>query len=189
MLADRYRTDTVDSEHYLGLKTGLVRLARYFCRHKLHLVAAESCTGGWIGKLCSDIAGSSRWFEASIVTYSNQSKCALLGVAADTLSDYGAVSKEVVLAMANGALERVASANISVAISGVAGPDGGTVQTPTGTVWIAWQRRGHEPASRRFHFHGTRDAVRFNATCAALSGLSDRLSGLSDQGLLKTCSM
>ena len=174
MAADSHQPDTARSECHPALKAGLIRrLAEHFHRHNLHLVAAESCTGGWIGKLCSDVSGSSRWFEASIVTYSNQSKRTLLGVRADILSDCGAVSEETVLAMADGALKRVASANISVAVSGVAGPGGGTTGTPIGTVWIAWRCRGCKPMARCFHFLGNRDAVRFGATHAALSGLSD----------------
>ena len=173
MAANRYPPDTGNKARRRELEADLIRLGEQFRKHGLLLVAAESCTGGWIGKLCSDITGSSRWFEASIVAYSNRSKHDLLGVATDTLSDCGAVSKEVVLAMADGALERVASANISVAVSGIAGPGGGTPRTPVGTVWVAWRRRGHESVSRRFHFQGDRDAVRFGAARAALSGLSD----------------
>lgn len=150
------------------------------CRRQgLRLVVAESCTGGWIGKLCSDLAGSSRWFEASIVTYSDAAKSALLGISTDTLLRHGAVSSGVVLEMATGALERVATANVSIAVSGVAGPGSAIGRTlPPGSVWIAWCRRGDMPSARRFHFEGERSDVRFSAARAALAGLT----GLLEQG-------
>ncbi len=149
----------------------LSRLIQWLEARRLRLAAAESCTGGWVGKLCSDRPGSSAWFEASLVTYGNDAKRALLGVGAGTLSRCGAVSEEVVLEMTAGVLERVPAADVAVAVSGVAGPSGGTPDKPAGTVWIAWCRRGEAPAARCFHFAGGRDAVRFAAAQAALTGL------------------
>ncbi len=154
----------------------LTRLAERLESGGLRLAAAESCTGGWIGKLCSDRAGSSAWFEAAIVTYSNDAKQALLGVDADVLSRHGAVSAEVVSAMAAGTLERVALADVAVAVSGIAGPAGGLADKPVGTVWIAWCRRDAAPVARRFHFAGGRDAVRLAAAHSALAGLLDHLA-------------
>jgi nicotinamide-nucleotide amidase len=104
------------------------------------LTTAESCTGGWIAKALTDIAGSSRWFDSGFVTYSNASKIRDLGVSSRTLAVHGAVSEAVVREMAAGAL-KVTGANLSVAVSGVAGPDGGTAEKPVGTVWFCVGRR------------------------------------------------
>jgi nicotinamide-nucleotide amidase len=128
----------------------------------LRLATAESCTGGWIAKACTDLPGSSRWFMGGVVAYADESKSRLLGVSADDLLRHGAVSEPVVRAMAAGALQ-VLGAEVSVAVSGIAGPDGGTAQKPVGTVWLAWARR--EGASVAVdatlaHFPGDRDAVR-----------------------------
>ena len=100
------------------------------------LAAAESCTGGWVAKACTDIAGSSQWFECGFVTYSNAAKVRDLGVSEQTLASHGAVSEATVREMAAGAL-RVAAVDVAVAISGIAGPDGGTPAKPVGTVWFA----------------------------------------------------
>jgi nicotinamide-nucleotide amidase len=99
------------------------------------LATAESCTGGWVAKVCTDIAGSSQWFECGFVTYSNAAKIRDSGVSARTLADHGAVSEATVREMAAGAL-RVSGADVAVAISGIAGPDGGTPSKPVGTVWF-----------------------------------------------------
>ena len=159
-----------------GFEAELMRLAERLKALRLRLVTAESCTGGWIGKLCSDQAGSSAWFEAAIATYSDSAKQALLGVDDDTLRRCGAVSREVVLEMAAGALERVAGAEVAIAVSGIAGPSGGTPDKPVGTVWIVWQCRGLEPAVRCFQLQGGRDAVRFAAARIALTELLDYLA-------------
>lgn len=140
----------------------------------LRLVAAESCTGGWIAKLITDVAGSSDWFERGFVTYSNEAKMELLGVAASLIHAHGAVSESTVLAMAEGAL-RHSQGDLSVAVSGVAGPGGGTPAKPVGTVWLAWARRGGESRARRFQFDGDRDAVRRQAVAAALAGVLECL--------------
>ena len=131
---------------------------------------AESCTGGWIAKLLTDIAGSSAWFGQGVVTYSNSAKGRLLGVPEDLLAAHGAVSEEVVRRMASGALD-AAQADVSVAVSGVAGPGGGTVAKPVGTVWLGWALRSGFVISRRERFDGDRDAIRRAAVAAALNGV------------------
>jgi nicotinamide-nucleotide amidase len=134
------------------------------------LVTAESCTGGWIAKVLTDIAGSSAWFECGIAAYSYESKQALLGVRPETLEHHGAVSRETVLEMVSGALVH-SGATLSVAVTGIAGPSGGTVGKPVGTVWIAWKRRGGYATAEVFHFDGDREAVRRRTVEAALQGL------------------
>ena len=139
------------------------------------LATAESCTGGWIAKLITDIGGSSAWFQGGAVTYSNALKQALLGVTSTTLQRHGAVSRECALEMVAGALMRL-DATVAVAVTGVAGPSGGTPEKPVGTVWIAWQRRGGEPLAEVFHFDGDRDAVRRQTAALALEGIGELLS-------------
>lgn len=139
------------------------------------LVTAESCTGGWIAKLVTDIAGSSGWFDRGFVTYSNAAKVELLGVRESTLAHYGAVSAETVREMVAGALVH-SHAQIAVAVSGIAGPDGGTPDKPVGTVWLAWAVAGGGRC-QCFLFDGDRDAVRRQAVQAALQGLLDVRAG------------
>lgn len=134
------------------------------------LATAESCTGGWVAKACTDLAGSSEWFESAAVTYSNRAKQALLGVTAATLEEHGAVSRECALEMVAGALVRF-EASVAVAVTGIAGPTGGTPDKPVGTVWIAWQRRGGAARAELFHFDGDRDAVRRQTVAVALEGV------------------
>ncbi|MGH8215651.1 MAG: CinA family protein [Rhodanobacteraceae bacterium] len=138
------------------------------------LAAAESCTGGWIAKLLTDIAGSSGWFEGAAVTYGNDAKEALLGVSPATLEQHGAVSEACALEMVAGALEGF-DASIAVAVTGIAGPAGGTPDKPVGTVWIAWMRRGGHARARKFRFEGDRDAVRRRTAAAALQGVEKML--------------
>ena len=137
---------------------------------RLTLVTAESCTGGWIAKVVTDIAGSSEWFDCGLATYSYEAKQALLGVRPETLEAHGAVSRETVLEMVSGALVH-SGAGVAVAVTGIAGPGGGTTDKPVGTVWIAWKRRGGYPRAEIFHFDGDRDAVRRQTVAAALHGL------------------
>ena len=139
----------------------------------LMLATAESCTGGWIGQAVTMVPGSSGWFERGFVTYSNDAKHEALGVKQETLTKHGAVSEQAVMEMAQGALER-SRAQISVAVSGVAGPDGGTREKPVGTVCIAWARSGAPVSARRFQFAGDRDAVRRQSVIAALVGLIEQ---------------
>ncbi|MGH8630218.1 MAG: nicotinamide-nucleotide amidase [Burkholderiales bacterium] len=135
------------------------------------LATAESCTGGWVGQAVTMVPGSSKWFDRGFVTYTNDAKRAMLGVRNETLSRYGAVSEETVLEMAAGALER-SNARIAVAVSGVAGPDGGSADKPVGTVWIAWALRGGKRWAQRFNFAGDRDSVRRQSVMRALEGLA-----------------
>lgn len=134
------------------------------------LATAESCTGGWIAKLLTDIPGSSGWFEGSAVTYGNGAKQHLLGVTTATLEQHGAVSRECALEMVAGVLARL-DATIAVAVTGIAGPTGGTPDKPVGTVWIAWQRRGGDARAQVSHFDGDRDAVRRQTVAIALNGI------------------
>lgn len=138
------------------------------------LACAESCTGGWVAKLCTDLAGSSAWFECSFVTYSNAAKREMLGVSAATLDEYGAVSEATVAEMVAGVQEH-SVANWALAISGIAGPGGGSLDKPVGTVWIAWAGPGRWRSVKRHHFDGDREAVRRQSVVAALQGLLDRL--------------
>ena len=115
-------------------------VARWALEKKYRIVTAESCTGGWIAKVFTDAAGSSRWFECGYVTYSNAAKVRDVGVSSRTLDEHGAVSEPTVREMAAGAL-RVSGADVSIAVSGIAGPDGGTAEKPVGTVWFCVARR------------------------------------------------
>ena len=134
------------------------------------LVTAESCTGGWIAKTVTDIAGSSDWFDSGMVAYSYEAKQALLGVRPQTLESQGAVSRETVIEMVSGALVH-SGASVAVAVTGIAGPGGGSTDKPVGTVWIGWKRRGGYTRAELFHFDGDRDAVRRQTVAAALLGL------------------
>ncbi len=137
------------------------------------MVTAESCTGGWIAKCCTDQAGSSAWFERGYVTYSNDSKVELLGVDWAVLDGAGAVSREVARKMAQQGRRR-AGVDISVAVTGVAGPDGGMPDKPVGTVWFGWALAGRTDAEM-VRFSGDRDAVRRQTVAHALQGMIDRL--------------
>lgn len=131
-----------------------------------HVSTAESCTGGGVAQAITAIAGSSGWFDAGFVTYANAAKEKLLGVDTKTLATQGAVSQAVAEEMACGAL-RVSGANLAVAITGIAGPSGGTVSKPVGTVWLAWVWE-HQIRSECYTFMGDREAIRRQATVAAL---------------------
>lgn len=149
------------------------RAGRALRRAGLTIATAESCTGGLIAKCLTDIAGSSDYFERGWVSYSNAAKRAELGVPAVLLARHGAVSEEVAHAMARGALRR-SSAGVAIAVTGIAGPAGGSVEKPVGTVWIAWalrRRGGPQVFARCFRFRGSRDAVRRQSAAAALEGL------------------
>ena len=136
------------------------------------LVTAESCTGGWIAKCLTDVAGSSEWFERGFVTYSNRAKEEMLGVKEATLIAEGAVSEATVAEMVGGALQRSA-ARCALAVSGIAGPGGGTTDKPVGLVWFAWQRLDGPCRCRRHMFEGDRQAVRLQAVQTALQGVLD----------------
>ncbi len=150
------------------------RVAEALAGRGWRLATAESCTGGWVAKVCTDIAGSSGWFERGFVSYSNDAKLELLGVHGETLAGYGAVSEETVREMAQGALVR-SRADVSLAISGIAGPAGGSPEKPIGTVCFAWAVRGNGTSTQQVRFEGDRDAVRRQAVARALRGVLDVL--------------
>ncbi|MEX0430653.1 CinA family protein [Spiribacter insolitus] len=155
--------------HQLASRVGEVLLAR-----ELLLVTAESCTGGWLAKTCTDLAGSSRWFDCGLVTYSNSAKQRLLGVPDQALATAGAVSQVTAEAMAEGA-RGGDGRRVSVAITGVAGPGGGSAEKPVGLVWFAWAAPGRAVAAESVVFAGDREAVRRQSVAFALGGLLRRL--------------
>jgi nicotinamide-nucleotide amidase len=150
----------------------VLELAGQLLRRGWWLSCAESCTGGGIAAALTDVAGSSAWFDRGFVSYSNQAKQEMLGVSADTLAAFGAVSRETALEMATGALARSA-AQLSVAVTGIAGPGGGSPDKPVGTVWIAWAS-GERVDAVCEHFSGDRAAVRAATVDSALRGLLQR---------------
>ncbi len=152
------------------LDTLAQQVAEAALAHHHTVVTAESCTAGWIAKVLTDRPGSSAWFEAGVGAYSYEAKEALLGVNPRTLENTGAVSEATVLEMVSGALARL-GAGAAVAVTGIAGPGGGTRDKPVGTVWIGWKLRGGYAHAQRFHFDGDRDAVRRQTVAAALEGL------------------
>ena len=153
-----------DELDVLALKLGRALQVRGW-----RLAAAESCTGGWIAKALTDVSGSSQWFDGSVVSYSNAAKTELLGVPADVLHVHGAVSEETVQAMVAGARGRF-GVQLAVAVSGVAGPTGGSADKPVGTVWFAWATPAGVTTLRR-QFAGGRDAVRRQTVALALERL------------------
>lgn len=140
----------------------------------LMATTAESCTGGWIAEALTMIAGSSAWFERGFVTYTNDAKREMLGVQAATLEQHGAVSEPVVREMVAGALA-ASRAGVAVAVSGVAGPAGGTPAKPVGTVCLAWGGKNFAPMSETQHFAGDREAVRRQSVLRALAVLVETL--------------
>jgi len=181
----------VDTHPAQDLRQIIAQVAERLLSRRWQLVTAESCTGGWIAKACTDRPGSSQWFRGGVVTYTNELKTALLGVRPQTLAGDGAVSEATVREMALGALERLGG-DVAVAVSGIAGPDGGSPGKPVGTVWFAWASmvsglqdvqdvqdaparvgRRDTPIVRtaRHRFDGNRDAVRRQAVAVALHGV------------------
>lgn len=167
--------------------TRVARLGEALEARGLRLAVAESCTGGLLAATLTEQSGSSGWFDCGWVTYSNRAKQRDLGVPGALFSEAGAVSRDVVIAMAEGAVRR-ADVSYSVAISGVAGPSGGSAAKPVGTVWIGWGYRPTAPAdagqvapvrtfAARFRFDGDRAAVRQAAVDVALRGLCAHLAG------------
>ncbi len=154
------------------------RLAERALAKRLIVATAESCTGGWVAQVLTSLPGSSAWFDAGFVAYSNEAKRRLLGVPAALFAPGapGAVSEEAVRAMTAGALAN-SRANLAAAVSGIAGPDGGSAEKPVGTVWVGWQWEDRSLA-RRFRFGGDRRAVRLAAVEAAIKGLL----ALADRG-------
>ncbi len=143
-------------------------------QRRLSIAAAESCTGGWAAQVITHTAGSSAWFERGFVTYSNEAKVEMLGVRPEVVAKFGAVSQETAAAMATGALEN-SNAMISLAITGIAGPTGGSPGKPVGTVCFAWCRTGAAAETETQLFSGDREAIRRQAVIHALSGLLCRI--------------
>jgi nicotinamide-nucleotide amidase len=157
-------------------RQSLCRLvADLMLKKQAFLAAAESCTGGLIAAACTDLTGSSQWFERGFVSYSNAAKTEMLGVDAALIAQFGAVSESVAAAMAQGAVKHSA-AQVSVAVTGVAGPTGGSAEKPVGTVWIAWCVEG-KTTTELCHFDGDRATVRALTVQRALQGLIERLNG------------
>jgi nicotinamide-nucleotide amidase len=152
-----------------------IALGKALQRRGLRVATAESCTGGLIAGAITDVAGSSGWFDRGFVTYSNDAKIAMLGVRAQTLVAHGAVSETTAAEMAAGALARSA-ADLAVAVTGIAGPDGGSPAKPVGTVCFAWARKDGLIATETQRFSGDRAAVRRATVDVALQGLIDRSS-------------
>ncbi|TVQ42896.1 MAG: CinA family protein [Wenzhouxiangella sp.] len=143
--------------------------------HGRMLATAESCTGGWIAKLCTDLAGSSVWFERGVVSYSNEAKQELLGVPAATIYRFGAVSEEVAAAMAAGIVAR-SRADYGISVSGIAGPGGGSPDKPVGTVCFGWALPDEVLETELHLFAGDRDGIRRATVATALQGLLTRVS-------------
>ncbi len=148
------------------------KVGHYLQRKGESLVTAESCTGGWIAQVVTAVPGSSAWFEGGLVTYSNEMKHSVLGVPESELELYGAVSQQVVESMVQGAV-RIGNANVSVAVSGVAGPGGGSKEKPVGCVWIGWGING-QVYSERHVYSGNREEVRYQTVMDALEGIISR---------------
>ncbi|SFP07772.1 nicotinamide-nucleotide amidase [Variovorax sp. OK605] len=149
-------------------------LAALLQRKGWMLATAESCTGGLIGAACTELAGSSVWFERGFITYSNEAKTQLLGVDAATIAAHGAVSEPVARAMATGAIAHSAPSRVALAVTGVAGPTGGTSEKPVGTVWFGWSVDGDVRTERR-RFDGDRATVRAATVRHALQTLVELL--------------
>lgn len=162
------------TDHPSSIPDLVAQLATVLRGRGLMLATAESCTGGLIAAACTDLSGSSDWFERGFVTYSNAAKTELLGVPAALIEEHGAVSEAVAHAMAAGALTH-ARAQCSVAVTGVAGPTGGSLEKPVGTVWLAWATPAGVITEHQ-RFNGDRAAVRQATVQRALSGLLQRLS-------------
>jgi nicotinamide-nucleotide amidase len=164
------RVDLTDSGLYaLAEQVGAALKSR-----ALMLVTAESCTGGWVGEAVTMVPGSSDWYERGFITYTYISKREMLGVKVETLEQHGAVSEQTVKEMVTGALA-ASHAQVAVAVSGTAGPAGGTPEKPVGTVCLAWALRNGEPVAETRHFAGDREAVRRQSVERALAGVLELL--------------
>ncbi len=159
----------------LDLASQAARLAAALLDKAWHLGTAESCTGGWIAKTLTDMAGSSRWFERGWVVYSNPAKEEMLGVSHALLATHGAVSAPVVEALCRGVVAH-STVDCALAVSGVAGPDGGTPEKPVGTVWFAWAVSGRMESESRL-FLGDREAVRRQTVFRALQRMAEMVAG------------
>ena len=148
----------------------LIKVSKKLHEKNLSLVSAESCTGGWVAKQITDLAGSSAIFDRGFVTYSNQAKQEMLGVLKNTLDHYGAVSEQVVAEMVAGALKN-SQADIALSISGIAGPEGGTDEKPVGTVCFGWMKRGEKTVVKTVLLAGDRSEIRRQAVDVSLAGI------------------
>jgi nicotinamide-nucleotide amidase len=161
-----------------AIASAVAVLAARLSAHGWQLATAESCTGGLIAAACTDRAGSSDWFDRGFVSYSNAAKTEMLGVAAALIEDHGAVSEAVAIAMARGALQHSA-ADLAVAVTGIAGPGGGSADKPVGTVWLAWAGRDAQARvwvrAEQHLFAGDRGRVRSATVMRALAGLCEAL--------------
>ncbi len=157
-----------------SIETLAAEVGAALLQQSLRLATAESCTGGWVAQALTAIAGSSAWFDRGFVTYSNAAKEDMLAVPGATLRDYGAVSEETAGEMAVGALIH-SHADVTLAITGIAGPTGGSPGKPVGTVCFAWCRYGFPPRNVTEHFSGDRESVRRQAVARALEGVLDLL--------------
>ena len=155
------------------LETLAVKVGELLRTNGQQLATAESCTGGWIAQCLTAIAGSSEWFERGFVTYSNEAKVEMLGVAAETLVAHGAVSEATAAAMAAGAL-RHSHADWALAVTGIAGPGGGSADKPVGTVCFGWAAIDGRVETQTVHFAGDRESVRAQSVAHALEGLLER---------------
>ena len=158
----------------VALDVAANRLAATLLDQQLKLVCAESCSGGWVAKVCTDRAGSSAWFAHGLVVYSNRAKTDLLGVQPDVIEQHGAVSAETAQAMAAGARGDVPG-RVALAVTGIAGPAGATRDKPVGLVWFGWALASGQVAVEAARFPGDRDAVRRASVLMALDGLTRRL--------------
>ena len=149
------------------------QLGRICQQHGLTVATAESCTGGWVAQVITHTAGSSAWFDRGFVTYANAAKTDMLGVRSITIETFGAVSLETAGEMAAGAL-KYSNALISLSITGIAGPTGGSAEKPVGTVCFGWCRKGEPPRCERRQFDGDRESIRKQAVIHALTGLIER---------------
>jgi len=155
------------------------QLAKLFLKTSSKLVTAESCTGGGLAEILTRIPGSSAWFERGFVTYSNESKHEMLSVPLETIEQFGAVSEDTASAMAKGAVEN-SRADYGVAITGIAGPDGGTESKPVGTVCFGWYERNAGSSTTRICFDGDRLRIREQACMLAMQGLLDMLQKVAE---------
>jgi len=161
------------------MNTLAAQLGEALKAHRMLLATAESCTGGGVAQAVTEVPGSSAWFERGFVTYSNLSKQQMLGVREATLKQHGAVSEMTVREMVAGALQ-YSAAQVALSVSGVAGPDGGTIEKPVGTVWFAWGIKDGETRAQRYQLGGNRAEVRAQAVRIALQGVVNMLNQLTE---------
>lgn len=161
---------TPDNGVMQAFKESTEKLAQLMLDRNWRMATVESCTGGWIAQSLTSLSGSSDWFDCGLVTYSNRAKERFAGVSQELIAAHGAVSAEVALAMAAGTRSRI-DVEVAVAVTGIAGPSGGSEQKPVGTVYIAWEIAGRDPLVERFHFHGDREAIRRQSVATAIEEL------------------